>query len=45
MAIAFTVNGEPMRVETSETATLLDVLRNHLGLMGYAYAENVWLEG
>ena len=37
MAIAFTVNGEPRRVEASETATLLDVLRNHLGLMGTRY--------
>ena len=37
MAIAFTVNGEPKRVETAETATLLDVLRNHLGLMGTRY--------
>ena len=37
MAIAFTVNGEPKRVEASETATLLDVLRNHLGLMGTRY--------
>jgi nicotinate dehydrogenase subunit A len=33
MAIAFTVNGEAKRVEASETATLLDVLRNHLGLL------------
>ena len=37
MAIAFTVNGEAKRVEASETATLLDVLRNHLGLMGTRY--------
>ncbi len=37
MGIAFTVNGEAKRVETSETATLLDVLRNHLGLMGTRY--------
>jgi nicotinate dehydrogenase subunit A len=34
MGIAFTVNGESKRVEAPETATLLDVLRNHLGLMG-----------
>ena len=37
MGIAFTVNGEAKRVETSETATLLDVLRNHRGLMGTRY--------
>jgi nicotinate dehydrogenase subunit A len=37
MAIAFTVNGEARRVEAAETATLLDVLRNHLGLMGTRY--------
>jgi nicotinate dehydrogenase subunit A len=37
MGIAFTVNGEATRVEASETATLLDVLRNHLGLMGTRY--------
>src|SRR4029450_2624728 len=37
MALAFPVNGESKRVETSETATLLDVLRNHLGLMGSRY--------
>ena len=37
MAIAFTVNGESRRVEAPETATLLDVLRNHLGLMGTRY--------
>jgi nicotinate dehydrogenase subunit A len=37
MAIAFTVNGEAKRVEAPETATLLDALRNHLGLMGTRY--------
>ena len=37
MGIAFTVNGEAKRVEAPETATLLDVLRNHLGLMGTRY--------
>lgn len=37
MAIAFTVNGESKHVEAPETATLLDVLRNHLGLMGTRY--------
>jgi nicotinate dehydrogenase subunit A len=37
MNIALTVNGESRSVSTSETATLLDVLRNHLGLMGTRY--------
>jgi nicotinate dehydrogenase subunit A len=37
MAIAFTVNGEPRRVEAAGQATLLDVLRNQLGLMGTRY--------
>ena len=37
MAIAFTVNGEPKQVEAPETTTLLDILRNHLGLMGTRY--------
>jgi len=37
MSIAFTVNGEPRTVEASQTATLLEVLRNHLGLMGTRY--------
>jgi len=37
MAIAFTVNGELKRIEASETATLLDILRNSLGLMGTRY--------
>lgn len=37
MSIAFTVNGEPKRVDAPETATLLDVLRNQLGLMGTRY--------
>ena len=37
MGIAFTVNGEAKRVEAPEKATLLDVLRNHLGLMGTRY--------
>jgi nicotinate dehydrogenase subunit A len=32
--ITLTVNGEPRTFEADETATLLDVLRNHLGLMG-----------
>src|SRR4029434_1437932 len=34
MGIAFIVNGESKRVDAPETATLLDVLRNELGLMG-----------
>ena len=37
MAIAFSVNGEPRRVDAPETTTLLEVLRNHLGLMGTRY--------
>lgn len=37
MEIGFTVNGEPRQVEAPETATLLDVLRNQLGLMGTRY--------
>jgi nicotinate dehydrogenase subunit A len=37
MGIAFIVNGESKRVDAPETATLLDVLRNHLGLMGTRY--------
>ena len=37
MAIAFTVNGASRQVAAPETATLLDVLRNQLGLMGTRY--------
>jgi len=37
MEIALNVNGEARRVSAAETATLLDVLRNHLGLMGTRY--------
>jgi nicotinate dehydrogenase subunit A len=37
MPVAFTVNGTPHSVDTPETATLLDVLRNQLGLMGTRY--------
>ena len=37
MDIAFTVNGEPRQVGAPETASLLEVLRNHLGLMGTRY--------
>ena len=37
MSIAFTVNGQSRTVDAPETATLLDVLRNQLGLMGTRY--------
>jgi nicotinate dehydrogenase subunit A len=37
MGIAFTVNGELRRVEAPESTTLLEALRNHLGLMGTRY--------
>jgi nicotinate dehydrogenase subunit A len=37
VAIAFTVNGASRQVAAPETATLLDVLRNQLGLMGTRY--------
>ena len=37
MSIAFTVNGDPKRVDAPQTTTLLEVLRNHLGLMGARY--------
>ena len=37
MGIAFMVNGQSRAVDAPETATLLDVLRNHLGLMGTRY--------
>ena len=37
MAIAFTVNGAAKSVAAPETATLLDILRNQLGLMGTRY--------
>ena len=37
MDIAFTVNGEARQVGAPETASLLEVLRNHLGLMGTRY--------
>ena len=37
MGIAFTINGERKRVDAPDTATLLEVLRNHLGLMGTRY--------
>lgn len=37
MDVAFTVNGEPRRVDAAGTTPLLEVLRNHLGLMGTRY--------
>ena len=37
MNIALTVNGEARQVGAAETTTLLEVLRNHLGLMGTRY--------
>jgi nicotinate dehydrogenase subunit A len=37
MAIAFTLNGKDRKVDAPESATLLDVLRNDLGLMGTRY--------
>jgi nicotinate dehydrogenase subunit A len=37
MGIAFTVNGNARSVNVSENTTLLEALRNHLGLMGVRY--------
>ena len=37
MDIAFTVNGKPRQVGAAGTVSLLEVLRNHLGLMGTRY--------
>jgi nicotinate dehydrogenase subunit A len=37
MAIALTVNGAMRQVEVADTTPLLEVLRNHLGLMGTRY--------
>ena len=37
MGIAFTVNGDARSVEVPATTTLLEVLRNDLGLMGTRY--------
>ncbi len=37
MDIAFKVNGSARQVGASQTASLLEVLRNHLGLMGTRY--------
>ncbi len=37
MTIAFTVNGTAKAVDVPETTSLLETLRNHLGLMGTRY--------
>src|SRR5581483_12215083 len=37
MTIAVTVNGEARTIDAPETTTLLEALRNHLGLMGTRY--------
>jgi nicotinate dehydrogenase subunit A len=37
MAIAFKLNGQAREIDAPETTALLDVLRNHLGLMGTRY--------
>ena len=37
LGIAFTVNGSARSVEVPETTSLLEALRNHLGLMGTRY--------
>lgn len=37
MTIALTVNGQSRTIDAPESATLLDVLRNQLGLMGTRY--------
>ena len=37
LAIALTVNGSARNVDVPDTTTLLEVLRNHLGLMGARY--------
>ncbi|HSI00435.1 MAG TPA: (2Fe-2S)-binding protein [Reyranella sp.] len=37
MGIAFTVNGSAREVDVPEATTLLETLRNHLGLMGTRY--------
>ena len=37
MGIAFTVNGSAQDVDVPETTSLLEALRNHLGLMGTRY--------
>ena len=37
LAVAFKVNGRASSVEVPETTSLLETLRNHLGLMGTRY--------
>jgi nicotinate dehydrogenase subunit A len=37
MAVTFAVNGRTRQVEVAETVSLLEVLRNHLGLRGTRY--------
>lgn len=37
LGIAFTVNGSARNVDVPDTSTLLEVLRNHLGLTGTRY--------
>jgi len=37
MTVSFTVNGTASAVDVPETASLLETLRNHLGLMGTRY--------
>ena len=37
MAIAVTVNGQARTIDAPENTTLLEALRNHLGLMGTRY--------
>ncbi len=37
MTISFTVNGSARSVDVPETTSLLEALRNHLGLMGARY--------
>jgi nicotinate dehydrogenase subunit A len=37
MPIAFILNGSPRTVDVPKTLSLLEVLRNHLGLMGTRY--------
>ncbi len=37
MGIAFTVNGAAKTVDVADTTSLLETLRNHLGLMGARY--------
>jgi nicotinate dehydrogenase subunit A len=37
MTIAFTINGSAKNIDVADTTSLLDTLRNHLGLMGTRY--------